>query len=176
MRCQYEIALPVLDALELTAIWFVYTSPLEGVAERLELYRQFRNVAFDSVGAFYDAFYAQARETDGEEADLALHDLRPEDYLAQYPFYSAADRSFRFVRDEILGPARYNAVMDALIAAKGGTPRPTRSGSTPTTFDACRGMATLSACTVTPTRRESPTCHVPPSTRSMRKTATPLPP
>jgi len=36
-----------------------------------------------------------------------------------YPFYTAADRRFRYARDEILGPARYHATMDRMIRAAG---------------------------------------------------------
>lgn len=48
LRCQYDVALPVLTELGLTAFWFMYSSPLEGTVERLELYRYFRKVAYDS--------------------------------------------------------------------------------------------------------------------------------
>ena len=119
LRCQFEVALPVLQAMDLTAIWFVYTSPLEGVPERLELYRQFRNVAFDNIDEFYEAFFAQARRTDGAAADVATATFDPSTYLTAYPFYSDADRAFRFVRDEVLGSKRYNAVTDAMLATAG---------------------------------------------------------
>lgn len=36
LKCQYEIALPVLDELNLKAFWFVYTSPLNGSYEKVE--------------------------------------------------------------------------------------------------------------------------------------------
>ena len=33
LRCQFDIALPVLNKLKKTAFWFVYTSPLHGKIE-----------------------------------------------------------------------------------------------------------------------------------------------
>src|SRR4051812_1212306 len=42
LRCQVDIALPVLESRGLTAFWFVYSSVFEGVRERLEIYRHVR--------------------------------------------------------------------------------------------------------------------------------------
>ena len=46
----------------------------------------------------------------------ALLRFNPREYLAQFPFYSSADRKFRFVRDEVLGPDAYHAVMNRMLA------------------------------------------------------------
>jgi peptidoglycan/xylan/chitin deacetylase (PgdA/CDA1 family) len=120
LRCQYDIARPVLAELGLTAFWFVYTSVLEGRVERLELYRRFRTVGFASLEAFYTAFFeAVGRSGHGPQVERALHGFAPATYLAQYPFYITADRQFRYVRDEVLGPQQYHAVMEEMIASRG---------------------------------------------------------
>src|SRR4051812_45501260 len=49
LRCQYDVALPVLREFGLTAFWFVYTSVLQGNVESLEIYRHFRMTQFVSV-------------------------------------------------------------------------------------------------------------------------------
>src|SRR3989338_8508283 len=41
LLCQFKIALPVLQKPRLTAFWFIYTAPLQGKEEKLELYRYF---------------------------------------------------------------------------------------------------------------------------------------
>ena len=118
LMCQFEVALPVLRHFGLTAFWFVYTSVIEGTIETLEVYRQFRTTQFDSVEAFYEAFFRTIEES--PEADPVLNALQsftPATYLISSPFYSDSDRRFRFVRDEVLGPSRYSTMMDRMIAS-----------------------------------------------------------
>lgn len=120
LRCQWDVAYPVMKALGLDAFWFVYTSPLEGRVERLELYRYFRTVRYPDVADFYRAFDAAAAQ--GPHADAvsaALAGFDPKSYLEDFPFYTDADRRFRFVRDQALGPARYDEVMDRMMASEG---------------------------------------------------------
>lgn len=122
LRCQFDIALPVLRQFGLTAFWFAYTSVVEGKIENLEVYRQFRTTQFDSVDAFYEAFF-QAIEDSSQARPVreALRTFQPATYLSFAPFYSDGDRRFRFVRDQVLGPSRYAAIMDRMIASAGLT-------------------------------------------------------
>ena len=117
LRCQFDVVLPVLRDLGLTAFWFVYTSPLEGVVEKLEVHRYFRNVAFDDVEAFYRSFFETL--TKSPHAELAVgrwHNFDPARYLAEFFFYSDEGRRFRFARDQILGVERYDEIMDRMMA------------------------------------------------------------
>lgn len=126
LRCQYEVALPVLQSYNLTAFWFVYTSVCQGTIEPLEVYRQFRTTGFTSIQAFYKAFFIAAeRSADGNDVRARLAGFRPREYLTEYPFYSDDDRRFRFLRDELLGPDKYAAIMDGLIAQSGMNVRET---------------------------------------------------
>lgn len=120
LRCQFDIAFPVLRDRGLKAFWFVYTSPLDGVPEKLELYRYFRNTAFDSVDAFYDAFLAQLETSEwAGEVARARDGFDPGAYLQAFPMYTDGDRLFRFLRDKVLGGVRYDAVMARMIEAAG---------------------------------------------------------
>jgi peptidoglycan/xylan/chitin deacetylase (PgdA/CDA1 family) len=120
LRSAYDVARPVLERRGLTAFWFVYTSVVDGALDPFELDRQFRNRHFPSVDAFHEAFLdVVARGAHGEEVRARLRSFDPGTYLAEYTFYGEGDRRFRFVRDEVLGPARYRASMDALMAARG---------------------------------------------------------
>jgi peptidoglycan/xylan/chitin deacetylase (PgdA/CDA1 family) len=122
LRCQFDVAYPVLRELNLTAFWFVYTSVLEGKLEKLELYRQFRMTRFESVDDFYEAFFAAVAHSPlAEESNRRLASFNPSTYLAGFPFYTDSDRKFRFLRDEVLGPARYHAMMDQMIEDRGLT-------------------------------------------------------
>lgn len=119
LRCQYDLALPVLEDQGLTAFWFVYTSPLAGQTERLEVYRYFRNSCFADIEGFYGAFFHLATETLGARMAGRLESFSAPDYLPDYPFYSTSDRTFRYLRDEVLDPVEYDALMDRLIANSG---------------------------------------------------------
>jgi peptidoglycan/xylan/chitin deacetylase (PgdA/CDA1 family) len=116
LRCQYDIALPVLESYGLTAFWFVYSAVFDGKIEPLELYRYYRTTQFDSVDDFYASFdEAISRSAFADEVRESVSNERIQTYLAEFDFYSFNDRKFRFVRDQILKPKRYYAIMDAMV-------------------------------------------------------------
>jgi peptidoglycan/xylan/chitin deacetylase (PgdA/CDA1 family) len=120
LRCQYDVALPVLRDFGLTAFWFLPTAVMQGQLERLELYRAFRVRHFDEIDDFYEAFFRTlATSNYSDPVEQALRDFHPSTYLADHPFYSEADRRFRFVRDQVLGTLRYQQFMDTLIGSMG---------------------------------------------------------
>ena len=120
LACQTSIALPVLEAYDIRAFWFIYTSPLEGTVQRLELYRYYRDVAFETIDDFYAAFDRHLKASDyWPEASEIMTDFRPENFLQEFPFYTAGDRRFRFLRDVVLGPESYFELMDQMIGEEG---------------------------------------------------------
>ncbi|WP_313038905.1 polysaccharide deacetylase family protein [Stutzerimonas nitrititolerans] len=123
LACQYDVALPVLETYDIEAFWFVYTSPLDGVVQRLELYRYLRSVAFPNIERFYENFKECLGGT--PYSDCVRNTLKRvslDGYLSEFPFYTRGDREFRFVRDEILGPERYFEVMDKMVKVAGYDP------------------------------------------------------
>lgn len=119
LRCQYDIAFPVLRDMGLTAFWFVYSSVFEGNIEPLEVYRHFRTTSFDCVDDFYNYFFNTVKSKLNDEYVNRLADFRPDSYLAAFPFYTTNDRIFRYLRDDVLGPERYHTVMREMMAASG---------------------------------------------------------
>ncbi len=115
VRCQWDVAVPILNELGLTAFWFVYTSVMHGQIERLEVYRYFRTTRFTTVDDFYTAFDV-ALEHRGISPSAALARFDARSYLKPFPFYTTADRRFRFLRDEVLGPEQYGVVMEQMLA------------------------------------------------------------
>ena len=116
LLCQFEIALPVLEEMGMTAFWFIYTSPFEGQAVKLEIYRYFRTTAFEQIKDFYRAFFAAAERCNPE------HDIRgtiagdkAKTYLPTKSFYSVADRQYRFVRDRLLSDDDYERIMSTMM-------------------------------------------------------------
>ena len=121
LRCQYDIALPVLRRLGLTAFWFIYTATLSGGAPALEAYRKFRCEYYDTVDDFYGLFFQIAANQIPEGRVIRALREFPANYLAEFKFYSETDRKFRYLRDRILGPKEYKNVMDRMIASRGVT-------------------------------------------------------
>lgn len=120
LRCQFDVAFPVLESLGLTAFWFLYTSPMQGNLERLEIYRYFRNTAFASMEEFYDYFFKHLIQTQyGELAEKALAHFDPKVCMARYAVYSADDCRFRHLRDDIFGETVYNDIMDGILKQHG---------------------------------------------------------
>jgi peptidoglycan/xylan/chitin deacetylase (PgdA/CDA1 family) len=120
LRCQYNIALPVLEANGLTAFWFVYSSVFQGCAERLEVYRHFRVTQFSEIDDFYHQFEQHVKNSPhSHKLKLALEDFSVQNYLTHCPFYSDGDRRFRFIRNEVLGEANYNVIMDQMLDDRG---------------------------------------------------------
>ena len=117
LKCQFDIAFPVFQRLRIRAFWFTYSSVLEGQLERLEIYRHFRSVYFEGIDDFYEAFFRSLQHSPlAELLEHSLTGFRPAEYLKEYPFYSDQDRTYRYVRDRVLGPNRYNQAMDELLA------------------------------------------------------------
>ena len=116
LLCQRDVALPVLEALGHTGFFFVYSSVFEGGLERLEIYRAFRTTQFETLDEFYRRLFEMVERSDrGDAYRRRMKGFRAEEYLPEYPFYSSADRKFRFVREEILGPQAYVRLMDSMI-------------------------------------------------------------
>ena len=115
LKCQYDVALPVLEKYGLTAFWFIYSSPFTGVMERLEIYRNFRSTMYQKVSDFYNDFDNEINSSNEyEKVKFGLKNFS-NNYLSDFSFYSYEDKKYRYVRDNILGPKRYYRVMDRLI-------------------------------------------------------------
>lgn len=114
LLCQYDIELPVLERRGIKAFWFVYTSPFDGVIEKLEVYHHFRFSKFSDIEEFYGAFFRSASAL-CDKADDALKQFNPDEYAKDSPFYTPNDKRFRYLRDKILGEELYNSIMDRMI-------------------------------------------------------------
>jgi len=116
LRCQFDIAFPVLRDMGLNAFWFIHTAGLEGLLDRTELYRVFRHQYFSSIDEFYESFEQRlAGSAHSDELAAKLKTFDADTYLSEFPFYTAGDRRFHFIRDRILGRERYFSQMDAMI-------------------------------------------------------------
>lgn len=116
LKCQYDVALPVLNKLKLNAFWFVYTSPLSGDFEKLEIFRYFRSVYYNSFSEFYESFFKELEShKEYNYVFKKLENFNYKEYLKEFSFYTKKDRIFRHTRDNILGEEKYFEVMNLLI-------------------------------------------------------------
>ena len=117
LLCQYDVAYPVLKNRGIKAFWFVYSSPLDGVLEKLEIYRHFRFSMFSDIEDFYSAFFQLLEKINPSYIEV-LNDYNPDEHFQYAPFYTPNDKRFRFARDVILGGGyKYNEIMDQMLAA-----------------------------------------------------------
>ena len=116
LREQYDLARPVMEKHGVTAFFFVYSSPMEGIPGQIELYRYIRNACFPSMMDFYDAFDAVvAQSTYADECTNALSTFDHTQYMKNYSFHPPEDKKFRFLRDDVLGSAHYDEMMNIMI-------------------------------------------------------------
>lgn len=64
LLCQRDIAAPMLKSRNLRAFFFVYSSPLVGQPDFLEIYRCFRSTRFASIDDFYQEVFPECQNAD----------------------------------------------------------------------------------------------------------------
>ena len=116
IKCQLDIALPVLEDLKIKSFFFPYTSMFEGKPDNIEIYRYFRANYFDTINDFYNNFYNNLNK------DLNNFFEKIEKNIinskSKYPFYSVEDIKFRFVRDIYLKKNEYEKIMTLMLNEK----------------------------------------------------------
>ena len=118
LKCQADIAAPVLKKLGLKAFFFVYSGAFSETPDPLEFYRDFRTTMFANMDAFYELFFAAVR-TNHADAFRKFVETYPEDYLAAFPFYTDGDKKFRFIRNIVLSEQSYFQIMEEMLQEKG---------------------------------------------------------
>ena len=116
IKSQIDIALPVLEDLQIKSFFFVYSSLFEGKPDNLEIFRFFRHNFFSNINEFYESFYKFL------EKDVAKFFLTKEKSIkekkAKYPFYTIEDIQFRLIRDEMLKKNDYEIIMSRMMEDK----------------------------------------------------------
>ena len=113
IKCQIDVALPVLEDLNIKSFFFVYTSLFDGKPDNLEIFRYFRMNYFSDVNKFYDEFYIIL------DKELNLFFEKNKDNIIskkiKFPHYTIEDIKFRLIRDEYLNHEEYEDVMFIMI-------------------------------------------------------------
>lgn len=114
LKSQVDIAVPILKEESVLGIFNVYTSVFTGEPDPLEIYADFRVLAYPDFLSFWRELIAVSFEL-FPSLTLGWERKYPSDYLPEFPFYSTAERHFRFLRDAILGRDAYQEVMNLMI-------------------------------------------------------------
>ncbi len=109
IKCQIDIALPILEDLKIKSFFFVYTSIFDGKPDNLEIFRYFRTNYFNSINEFYDNFY-KVLNVDLEPF-YKNNNENIKKMKIKFPFYSLDDIKFRLVRDIFLTKSQYEKTM-----------------------------------------------------------------
>ena len=104
LRCQYDIALPILQKFSIKAFFFIYTNAFNGNPDPLEFYRDLRNNYFDSIDDFYAKFFQLFKKT-FPTLYHKFHQSYKDSYLSEFKFYSENDKKGN---DGLLGQGRNN--------------------------------------------------------------------
>lgn len=116
LKSQFELAVPVLEDLGISAIFNVYTGVFDDQKPTLEIFAQFRSQYFDSFGQFLEVFQENLALIGRNPAQILSE--YPRDYLQLFPFYSTEERHFRYMRDQVLTKIEYETVMLEMIHKK----------------------------------------------------------
>ena len=116
LKCQYDIAIPVMEDLNIKAFFFVYSSIFSKNPDLLELYRYFRMNYFKDIDEFYKDFF----KIYGKKLDNYFSKKKNiiKKKKQQSPYYSFDDIKFRLVRDKILSNDQYKIIMFKMFKQK----------------------------------------------------------
>ena len=122
LKCQYDIAIPILNKYSIKAFWFIYSSVFSGELEKFEIYRKFRSKYFSGFDEFYENFFKIYKYFDFTTIEENIFKKEVKLIKSQFPFYSSNDIKFRIIRDDILNNQQFELLMDTLIEEKGTSP------------------------------------------------------
>ena len=116
IKCQIDVALPILEELKIKSFFFVYTSMFEGKLDNLEIFRYFRMNYFNNVDEFYNSFYQvldKNLKTFFEDNNDKIKEKK-----IKHSVYSIEDIKFRLVRDIFLTKSQYEETMLLMFKEK----------------------------------------------------------
>lgn len=114
LKCQYDIALPVLTDLKIKAFFFIYTNSLTNNPDLLEVNKYFRYKYFKNINTFYNEFNQLLEKKFKKKVILNFFQTHKEEMIKwkdKFKIYSKNDIKFRFVRDKLLTRAQYKEIM-----------------------------------------------------------------
>jgi len=119
LKCQFDIAVPILRKRNIKAFFFIYSSPFFDQPELLEVFSFFRSTHFNCIDNFYERFFQEFNTEYESQYIQAVQKYDSKQYLSDFGFYSDNDRFFRFLRDKVLSKQEYESINWKLIFDEG---------------------------------------------------------
>lgn len=122
LKCQFDIAKPVLDRFNIKAFFFLYTACLEGKPDYIEIFRYFRSIFYKNINLFYKDFFTDLEKKYKKikiQNFLNKHNNEILEWKKKFKFYSHKEINFKFIRDKFLSNKNYQKIMLDLIKKKG---------------------------------------------------------
>ena len=113
LKCQYEIALPILEDLNIKAFFFVFTQPHKDIGLTTEIIRCFRFRYYSNQSKFYSDFLKKVEESKSVKISRLnlFSDKKIVTIKKQSPYYTTQDIKFKIIRDQYLNLEEYNKVI-----------------------------------------------------------------
>jgi len=121
IKSQLDIALPLLENLEIKSFFFVYGSIFTNNLDLLEIYRFFRINYFKKINDFYDAFNKHLNKRYIPFLKKKSKQIKSKKEIQ--PFYSIRDIEFRLLRNDFLSRKKYNHIMLKMFKEKNFHPK-----------------------------------------------------
>ena len=118
LKCQFDIAVPVMERLGIESFFFVYSSAFGNNPDYLEIYRYFRTSFYKNIDEFYEDFFEVVEQIDKEKFSNQYSKYLSLNYLSDCPFYTQKDKWFRYLRDKYLIRSQYDDIMSILMNRK----------------------------------------------------------
>lgn len=117
LKCQIDIALPILDRYNIKAFWFIFSSVFEGGVDKNEIYNRFAVSEFNDFDSFVDSFLSQLSLPESIFADEPYLEYY-ENTKAHHDFYSENDLKFRYVRSYFFSRDQFEHEMDKFLTKR----------------------------------------------------------
>ena len=118
LKCQYDIAFPILKKLNIKAFWFIYSSSLTPNKSNIELFRKFRNTKYKKFDNFYMDFLKLLKNKKDVDLFLTNNKKNIKKIKKEYSFYSINEIKFRLIRDKFLKKNQYNKIIQKMYKNK----------------------------------------------------------
>ncbi len=117
IKCQFDVARPVMDKYKIKAFFFIYTSIFDGKPDLLEIYRYFRINFYKNINMFYSDFFSEIKYD--LKFYFKIYEKEIKEMKTKFPFYSILDIKFRIIRDSYLKNSEYVRIMSHMMKKKG---------------------------------------------------------
>ncbi len=116
LKCQYEVALPILDKFNISAFWFVNSALASKEKDENEIYKFFYKRNFRNFDEFYVIFLAEIHQSRfNKNVTRQISSFINNNFMIEYKLLSQNEREYRFIRDRILSRDQFKIIMDSLF-------------------------------------------------------------